>query len=76
MDGSKKKGDKYLFQTNGKSVTLLAGIYRIEKERGKRFPHFTILTCNAGEKIKNIHDRMRGTLRKKADASSGLRIAP
>ena len=53
-DGRTTTGDKYLLQPKGTSLTLLAGIYRIEEG----FPHFAILTREPGEEIRFIHDRM------------------
>ena len=53
-DGKKKTGDKYIIQPKGSSLTLLAGIYRIENG----FPHFAILTRSSGEDLGFIHDRM------------------
>ena len=52
--GKDVTGDKYTIQPRGTSVTFLAGLYRIEKG----FPYFTILTMNAAENIRFIHDRM------------------
>ena len=53
-DGKVKTGDKYMIQPKGATLTLLAGIYRIEDG----FPHFAILTREPGEEMKFIHDRM------------------
>ena len=55
---SVKNGEKYLFQTEGSSLTLLAGIYRIEEENGIKVPHFALLTRKADDSIRHIHDRM------------------
>lgn len=52
--GAKKTGDKYLFQTAGSSVTWICGLYRIEDG----IPFFVILTRDAPEEIRSIHDRM------------------
>ena len=52
--GKDATGDKYTIQPRGTSVTFLAGLYRIENG----FPYFTILTMNAAENIRFIHDRM------------------
>ena len=53
--GQKKTGDRYLIQPKDSSLTLLAGIYRIEKDG---FPHFVVLTREPSEEIRFIHDRM------------------
>lgn len=52
--GKDGTGDKYTIQPKGTSVTFLAGLYRIENG----FPYFTILTMNAADNIRFIHDRM------------------
>ena len=52
--GKDVTGDKYTIQPRGTTVTFLAGLYRIENG----FPYFTILTINAAENIRFIHDRM------------------
>ena len=52
--GRKKTGDKYLIQPEGASVTWLAGLYRIEDG----LPAFVVLTREADESIRFIHDRM------------------
>lgn len=53
-DGKKKTGDKYAIQPSGASLTLLAGLYRIENG----FPHFVVLTRDSPEGIRFLHDRM------------------
>ena len=52
--GRKKTGDKFLIQPEGESVTWLAGLYRIEEG----LPVFVVLTREADESIRFIHDRM------------------
>lgn len=52
--GKTGTGDKYSIQPRGTSVSFLAGLYRIENG----FPYYTILTTNAAENIRFIHDRM------------------
>ena len=39
-------------------MTYLAGLYRIEEERGLRYPVFTVLTREPGEILSKIHNRM------------------
>ena len=52
--GRKKTGDKFLIQPEGESITWLAGLYRIEDG----LPAFVVLTREADESIRFIHDRM------------------
>ncbi|MBR6274816.1 MAG: SOS response-associated peptidase family protein, partial [Lachnospiraceae bacterium] len=47
-------GDKYLIQPKDSRVTWLCGLYRFENE----MPVFTILTREADEGRRFIHDRM------------------
>ena len=54
-DGKMKTGQKYMLQPTGATMTLMAGIYRIEEDG---FPHFSILTQEPGNEIRFIHDRM------------------
>ncbi len=53
-DGKKKTGDKYTLQPTGSTATWLCGLYRFEYE----LPVFVILTREADESIRYIHDRM------------------
>ncbi len=53
-DGKTKTGDKYLIQPKDSTMTWLCGLYRFENE----LPHFVILTRNAADPIRFIHDRM------------------
>ena len=53
-DGRKKTGGKYLLQPKNCRLTWLAGLYRIENG----LPVFVVLTREAGEEIRFIHDRM------------------
>ncbi len=53
-----KSGDKYLIQARGSRWTWLAGLYRLEEARGIRYPAFVILTREAADSIRFIHDRM------------------
>ena len=52
--GRTKTGSKYLIQPKGASVTWLCGLYRFENE----MPVFVILTKDADDEIRFIHDRM------------------
>lgn len=51
-------GDKFAIQPKGATITCLAGLYRIEEERGLKYPVFTVLTREPGEDLAKIHDRM------------------
>ena len=53
-DGKKKTGAKYTLQPTGSTVTWLCGLYRFEDN----LPAFVILTRDAAEGIRFIHDRM------------------
>ncbi len=53
-DGKKHTGDKYRIQPKGSQITWLCGLYRFEND----MPVFTILTKEADEGIRFIHDRM------------------
>ncbi len=53
-DGKKHTGDKYLIQPKGSAFTWLCGLYRFEND----MPVFTVLTREADESIRFIHDRM------------------
>lgn len=57
-DGKVKTGQKYAIQPKGADVTWLAGLYRIEEERGLYYPVFTVLTKAPTEQLARIHDRM------------------
>ena len=53
-DGRKKTGDKYMFQPVNSNVAWICGLYRIDDG----FPYFVILTRDANEEIRTIHNRM------------------
>ncbi len=53
-DGKTKTGDKCIIQPQNSSMTWLCGLYRFENE----LPHFVILTRDAADPIRFIHDRM------------------
>ena len=64
-DGKRSKvGDKYLIQPKGAESTLLAGLYRIEERKGLQVPVFSVLTRDATEELRAIHDRMPLILRR------------
>ncbi len=53
-DGKKKLGTKYMIQPKDVDMIFLCGLYRIENG----LPVFVILTKDAEEEIRFIHDRM------------------
>ncbi|MBO4902107.1 MAG: SOS response-associated peptidase [Lachnospiraceae bacterium] len=53
-DGKKETGDKYMIQPAGSTATWLCGLYRFEDN----LPVFVILTREAAEPIRFIHERM------------------
>lgn len=57
-DGKTKTGDRYMIQPEGATMTLLAGLYRIEDFEGFKVPHFTVLTREPSGELQRIHDRM------------------
>lgn len=57
-DGKVRTGQKYAIHPKGSSITWLAGLYRIEEERGLYYPVFTVLTKAPTEELAKIHDRM------------------
>ena len=68
-DGKTKTGAKYMIQPKGATMTLLAGLYRIEEDLDIRVPHFTVLTREPSEDLRVIHDRMPVILSQEAAAS-------
>ena len=55
----KKRKTKYAIQPEDELITYLAGLYRMENG----YPHFAVLTREAGESIRFIHNRMPVILR-------------
>ena len=53
-DGKKETGGKYLLQAQGANAVWMCGLYRMEEG----LPAFVILTREAAEPIRFIHDRM------------------
>ena len=56
--GKKKTGEKFRIQPEGNSIVFFAGLYRVEVIKGVKVPVFTILTTEAAEEVRFIHDRM------------------
>ena len=56
--GKKKTGEKFRIQPEVSSIVFFAGLYRVEVIKGVKVPVFTILTTEAAEEIRFIHDRM------------------
>ena len=71
--GKKKTGEKFRIQPEGNSIVFFAGLYRVEEIKGVKVPVFTILTTEAAEEIRFIHDRMPVMLAKD-DADRWIRM--
>ena len=54
----KIKKEKYAIQPQGENITYLAGLYRYEEHCGMQVPVFSVLTREAADPIRTIHDRM------------------
>ncbi len=52
--GKERAGKKYVIQPQNEEMTFLCGLYRMEGS----FPHFVVLTREAGDSISFLHDRM------------------
>ncbi len=70
--GKAGRGDKYRIRPREGSLVWMAGLYRIEKQEDFVYPVFTILTREAAEGIRFIHDRMPVMLSEE-DAHSWIR---
>lgn len=67
-----KFGEKNLIQPKGSHTTRLAGLYRIEERNRVNCPVFSVLTRDATEELRGIHDRMPLILRRE-DISKWIR---
>ena len=47
-----------MIQPEGTQITYLAGLYRYEEHCGMQVPVFTVLTRDAVDPVRTIHDRM------------------
>lgn len=56
---------KFAIQIEGSDITYIAGLYRYEEYGGMQIPMFSILTREATDTVKDIHDRMPLILDKK-----------
>lgn len=52
--GRSVTGDKYAIMARGRSVNYLCGLYRMEDA----YPHFVVLTREAADSVRFLHDRM------------------
>ena len=52
--GRRSAGDKYAIMTRGASLSYLCGLYRMEEG----YPHFVVLTREAADSVRFLHDRM------------------
>lgn len=57
-DGKQRRGTRFAIQPRDSGVTWIAGLYRLEEDRGLKYPVFTILTRTPSEELLQIHDRM------------------
>ena len=53
-DGKRRAGDRWRFEPRDGGITWLCGLYRLTEG----LPHFVILTREAAQDIRFIHDRM------------------
>lgn len=54
-----KTVDKFLLRSGDSPVLLLAGLYSIfKRDENSRFAAFVILTADANESVRHLHDRM------------------
>ena len=60
--GRPAAGDKYAIMARGGGLSWLCGLYRLEDG----YPHFVVLTREAGDSIRFLHDRMPLLLPKEA----------
>ena len=66
------KKTHFIIQPTGAEITFLAGVYRYEEHSGKQIPMFSVITREAVEPVRSIHDRMPLML-KKEDVRDWLR---
>lgn len=52
------KKTRFAIQPTGTEITFLAGVYRYEEHNGKQIPMFSVITREAVEPVRSIHDRM------------------
>ena len=57
------KKTRFAIQPAGAEIAFLAGLYRYEEHNGKQIPMFSVITREAVEPIRSIHDRMPLMLR-------------
>ena len=58
------KKTRFIIQPAGAEITFLAGLYRYEEHSGKQIPMFSVITREAVEPVRNIHERMPLMLKK------------
>ena len=66
------KKTRFIIQPTEAEITFLAGVYRYEEHSGKQIPMFSVITREAVEPVRSIHDRMPLML-KKEDVRDWLR---
>jgi len=57
------KKTRFTIQPAGAGIAFLAGLYRYEEHNGKQIPMFSVITREAVEPVRSIHDRMPLMLR-------------
>ena len=58
------KKTRFAIQPTGAEITLLAGLYRYEEHNGKQIPMFSVITREAVDPVRSIHDQMPLMLKK------------
>ena len=58
------KKTRFIIQPTEAEITFLAGLYRYEEHSGKQIPMFSVITREAVEPVRSIHDRMPLMLKK------------
>lgn len=58
------KKSRFTIQPAGAGIAFLAGLYRYEQHNGKQIPMFSVITREAVEPVRSIHDRMPLMLKK------------
>ena len=59
------KKTRFTIQPAEAGIAFLAGLYRYEEHNGKQIPMFSVITREAVEPVRSIHDRMPLMLRQK-----------
>jgi len=57
------KKTRFIIQPTGAEIAFLAGLYQYEEHNGKQVPMFSVITREAVEPVRSVHDRMPLMLR-------------